>query len=253
MFHFSRNIFLPHARVRAECVQEFIWPGHLVRHRHATQRTAVARVFGLKMKPHHELFRARIEDDFWSFENATARDRTLRIIAHGQRDAFVAPVVKIARGINMDADVRRVAHFASEMVFAEPEINSIVKQNAAAVGVDMDTIVVRPQFAGAKRFFRFSPHDNSRTSTTLHGSMLRCNLKLPFASAVKCSCFVAAAFSRNRFVCSRFGFSGLPSDSHTPMALPFCLSSVSTKTFAPGFRPASSMFNVAGLPSASVS
>lgn len=43
---------------------------------------------------------------------------------------------------------------ARNFVFAEPIINAVVKQNAAAVGVDMDATVVRPEFAGAKCFER---------------------------------------------------------------------------------------------------
>jgi hypothetical protein len=53
----------------------------------------------------------------------------------------------------VDADVRRVASFARDFMFAEPVINSIVKQDATAVRVDVNAVVVRPKCAGVKGFF----------------------------------------------------------------------------------------------------
>jgi hypothetical protein len=50
----------------------------------------------------------------------------------------------------VNADVRGVAGFAFDFVFAEPVINTIVEKHATAVGVDVNAIVVRPKLAGKK-------------------------------------------------------------------------------------------------------
>jgi len=97
-----------------------------------------------RVHPHHEFFRARIEDDFGPF------DKHRRIVIAGQiglpqRDAFAFPVEEIRRGItrNRAADSRRP-------VFAIPVINVAVDKDAAAVRLNRLAIPVAPDFAGMK-------------------------------------------------------------------------------------------------------
>src|SRR5438093_1163898 len=81
----GRNIHRPDAGIRTEAAQKLKRSDHFVRHRHPIQRTRVVLSFRFEMKPHHELPGLAIKDDLGPFEDAAARDRTPRIIAHRQR------------------------------------------------------------------------------------------------------------------------------------------------------------------------
>ena len=47
----------------------------------------------------------------------------------------------------MHTDMRDVAGAARDLVLAVPIINAVVEENAAAMGVDVDTVIVRPELA----------------------------------------------------------------------------------------------------------
>jgi hypothetical protein len=49
------------------------------------------------------------------------------------------------------ANVRHVTLFAGELVFAKPVVNSIMEEQPAAMRIDVNAIVIRPQLAGLKR------------------------------------------------------------------------------------------------------
>ena len=55
----------------------------------------------------------------------------------------------------MHADVGEITGTALDLVFAEPVVGSFVEKNAATVGVDVDTVVVGPDFAGDECFESF--------------------------------------------------------------------------------------------------
>ncbi len=48
----------------------------------------------------------------------------------------------------MDADVGLVSRLALNLVLSEPVIGALVKQDAAAVGIDVDCVVVVPELSG---------------------------------------------------------------------------------------------------------
>ena len=52
----------------------------------------------------------------------------------------------------MDADLGGVASLALNHVLTEPEKGPLVKQDTAAVGVDVNTVIVRPYLSGTKCF-----------------------------------------------------------------------------------------------------
>src|ERR1051325_11326098 len=108
------------------------------------------------MKPHHEFSGVRIENDFWSFEYTAASDVALRIVGNGKCNAFVLPIVKVARGINVNTNMRHIAGFSLDFMFTKPEISSVVKQNPSAVGIYVNTLVIRPQFARPERVFYYA-------------------------------------------------------------------------------------------------
>jgi hypothetical protein len=46
--------------------------------------------------------------------------------------------------------VGRVPRHTGDLVFAKPIVDPVVKQNTPAMGVDVNAMVVRPEFAWAK-------------------------------------------------------------------------------------------------------
>jgi hypothetical protein len=56
--------------------------------------------------------------------------------------------------------VRHVAGFAFDFVFAEPVEGSVVKEHPAAVGVDVNSVVVVPELAGEKACIRGCRHED---------------------------------------------------------------------------------------------
>src|SRR6266436_1561008 len=102
------------------------------------------------MKPHDKLFCAAVEDDLGSFQDAPADDGAFWIVHDRKRNAFVTPLVKVLRRIDVDTHVRGIARLACDLVFTEPQISSFVKQHASAMGVDMGYVIIGPQLAGTK-------------------------------------------------------------------------------------------------------
>jgi len=48
--------------------------------------------------------------------------------------------------------MRRVASHTFDLMFTEPIIDAVVVQDSAAMGVDVDAVVVQPERAGMERF-----------------------------------------------------------------------------------------------------
>src|SRR5690606_206064 len=86
-------------------------------------------------------------DHFRALDDAAACDFAVRIVLDREGDAFVFPAVEIGGRITAHADLGAVAAAAFRLVFAEPVVNAFVVEHAAAVGVDVDAIGVRPDFA----------------------------------------------------------------------------------------------------------
>ncbi|MGD0260090.1 MAG: hypothetical protein ABSD29_09740 [Verrucomicrobiota bacterium] len=102
------------------------------------------------MKPHNELPRAGVEDDLGAFEDAASRDLTGWIRGDSQGDAFVLPSVKISGGIDMNADLGRISELTRDLVFTEPVKQPVAREHAAAVRIDVLSLVIEPQLNGPK-------------------------------------------------------------------------------------------------------
>lgn len=64
----------------------------------------------------------------------------------------------------MDADVRLVSRLASNLVLSEPVIGALVKQDAAAMGIDVDCLVVVPELSGNEPGMFILPGGNALSS-----------------------------------------------------------------------------------------
>jgi hypothetical protein len=105
----------------------------------------------LEMKPHDEPAGGIVVKHLWPFEDASAGDLAFLIVDYAKGYAGICPVVKICRRVNVYANVRHVTLFAGELVFAKPVVNSIMEEQPAAMRIDVNAIVIRPQLAGLKR------------------------------------------------------------------------------------------------------
>jgi len=117
-----------------------------VRDRDAGERIAVTVSPAFEVEP-HDVFARGVFDDLRALEDTALGDRTRRIVGDGERDAVVFPIPQVFRRVDVDTDLRVVAGIAADLVFAEPIIDAVVEQDTAAVGVDVDALVVLPNLA----------------------------------------------------------------------------------------------------------
>ena len=101
------------------------------------------------MEPHHVLFGLLVVNHFGAFQDAPLGDG-MGIVPfhHFQGDSLVLPVVQVLGGIAVDTHLGVVARVALHLVFPVPVVGPLVVEDAAAVGVDVDAVVVRPDFSG---------------------------------------------------------------------------------------------------------
>jgi hypothetical protein len=83
--------------------------------------------------PRMQLFRWRLS---WLWCRALSR--------RGQRQSFVLPMEEILGGVTGNAARAAVARLA------EPIVHAPVKEHATAMGIDVDSVVVRPELGGAE-------------------------------------------------------------------------------------------------------
>ena len=58
----------------------------------------------------------------------------------------------------MNPDLRHIASLTGDLMFTKPVVNTDVEQYATAMGVDVNAIVVRPEFAWTERFVCYCVH-----------------------------------------------------------------------------------------------
>ena len=157
----GRALDRPCAGVGPRRVEELIRPLGTVGHGHTVAGGVIALPLQLEMEPHAELLRHGVVDDLRTLQDAAALNvgvrrratpsHALGTVLTGRRlgdaegHAAVAPVHQVFRGIAHHADQCITGMLA--LMLAKPVIGIVVFQDAAAVGVDMFTLVVEPQLA----------------------------------------------------------------------------------------------------------
>ena len=101
------------------------------------------------MEPHHVLFGLLVVDHLGAFQDAAFGDGVGVVpFHHFQGDSLVLPVVQVPGGIAVHAHLGAVSGVPLHLVLPVPVVGALVVQDAAAVGIDVHAVVVRPDFTG---------------------------------------------------------------------------------------------------------
>ena len=147
-FHVHR----PHLRRRTCSTDKSERAGHLTGLGDSHHRPGISFSFGLQVEPHDEFPCFGIIDDLRPFQDAAVGDHRLGVITDFQRDAFIFPVVQVPGRITVDTHMGLVSTPSLRLVLSEPIIGSPVQQDTSAMGIDVHTFIVRPDFTGTKGF-----------------------------------------------------------------------------------------------------
>ena len=133
--------------VGPERLQERVRSRHLIRNCDTDARLLVALVLELKMEEHYILAGLRIAHHLRALDDTPGLDIMPDCVGDRKRDAAVGPIDEILRRIAMYAYESAVAEVAVNLVFPEPIPPIAVLEDAAAVSVDVISVVVIPDAA----------------------------------------------------------------------------------------------------------
>ena len=141
----------PFARVDSPGLQELEWPCGFCCRCHPRVSGSISFPLEFQVEPHHVLSCLFVVNHFGAFQDAALGDGVGMVpLHHLQGDSFVLPVIEVFGGIAVNPYLGIVSCVPLHLVFSVPVIGSLVVQDAAAVGVDVRAVVVRPDFSGSE-------------------------------------------------------------------------------------------------------
>ena len=157
----------PFARIDSPGLQELEWPCGFCCRCHPRVSGSISFPLEFQVEPHHVLSGLFVVNHFGAFQDAALGDGVGMVpLHHLQGDSFVLPVIEVFGGIAVNPYLGIVSCVPLHLVFPVPVIGSLVVQDAAAVGVDVRAVVVRPDFSGSEGSmfnWGFCGGDGSRT------------------------------------------------------------------------------------------